>query len=115
MCVKRCSKIYLYWVKKKDLFWLLFLEQKEIRDNDNEIRFEGGGRYRNVKLQCFSIYAMLALFRFKILAVTFWFDDGVVRAWSSDMYVFSRLHPAIGCHSTVAANETVAFEVAVGH
>ena len=34
VCVKRCSNIYIYWVKK-DLFGL-FLEREEIRDKDNE-------------------------------------------------------------------------------
>jgi len=34
VCVKRCSNIYFYWVKK-DLFGL-FLEREEIRDKDNE-------------------------------------------------------------------------------
>ena len=38
--VKRCSNI-LYWVKKKDMFWVV-LEIEEIRDKENETGLKGG-------------------------------------------------------------------------
>ena len=34
---------------------------EEIRGKDNETGLKKGGGYRNVELQCFSIYAMHAL------------------------------------------------------
>ena len=43
-------KIYFIGLKK-DLFGCFRIE--EIRDKDNEIRFDVGKRNRNVKLQCF--------------------------------------------------------------
>ena len=47
-----------YWVKKKDLFWVV-LEIEEIRDKDNETGLKEGRRNRNVNLH--SIYAMHSL------------------------------------------------------
>ena len=62
MCVKRCSKIYFIGLKN-ELVWGVFrYRRRYVTKTMQQVCKEAGGN-RNVKLQCFSIYAIaLALF-----------------------------------------------------
>ena len=69
MCKKDVKNIF-YWVKKKDLFWVV-LEIEEIRDKDNATGLKEGRRNRNVNLQCFPYTRLHALsFRFFVYLLT---------------------------------------------
>ena len=63
MCGKRCQNIF-YWVKKKDLFWVVFKIEKNVTIN-NATGLEGREEVIEIvkSTSCFSIYAIaLALF-----------------------------------------------------